>query len=174
MTHCIIFVHKAKVTHPSHRYSTYNYHSLYYSHTIPLLFHTYTPIDCNIYSSYTVLIQFYTHCTPESQYGSLYSSLMILVTIHYALCTLRADILFYGSIYDSMYSSIPFYVFMDGWMHGLMDGSTTHIIIINTPRKKKWIIPTCMQGLSTMIFPCNTTGGCLKAMLYLNDVSFDA
>ena len=47
----------------------------------------------------------------------------------------------------------------------------------NTQReeiKKKWIVPTCMQGLSTMRFPCNTTGRCLKAMLYLNHVSFDA
>ena len=84
----------------------------------------------------------------------------------------------YSFIYDSLYCSIPFYVLMDGWMHacmhGLMDGSTTHIIIRNMPIKKKWIVPTCMQGLSTMIFPCNTTGGCLKAMLYLNHVSFDA
>ena len=74
----------------------------------------------------------------------------------------------------TIYGSIPLYVLMDAWVHGIMDGSTKHIIIRNTPRKKKWIVPTCMQGLSTMIFPCNTTGGCLKAMLYLNHVSFDA
>ena len=52
--------------------------------------------------------------------------------------------------------------------------STRYNIITNTTRKKKWIVPTCMQGLPALRFPCNTTGGCHKAMLYSNHVSFDA
>ena len=36
-SHCIIFVHKSKVTHPSHRYYTDNYYSLYFSHMNILL-----------------------------------------------------------------------------------------------------------------------------------------
>ena len=48
--------------------------------------------------------------------------------------------------------------------------STRYNIITNTTRKKKWTVPTCTQGLSILRFPCNTTGGCHKAMLYLNRV----
>ena len=103
-------------------------------------------------------------------YGSLYDSLMILLTIRYECEYIWFFIRFsYDSTYDSLCMmhviSILFCI------------STTHIMTHNTQReeiKKKWIVPTCMQGLPTMRFPCNITGRCLKAMLYLNHVSFDA
>ena len=116
-------------------------------------------------------------------YGSLYDSLMILLMIRYECEYIRFFIRFsYDSTYNSLCMmhiiSILFCIqFFYYSKYCSMYGSTTHIMTHNTQReeiKKKWIVPTCMQGLSTMRFLCNTTGRCLKAMLYLNHVSFDA